>query len=83
MLDRARDEPQSIFETLNTKGLELSETDKIRNYLLMGQTADAQTRLYKDLWYPIEQRFRNKDPQFNSFMRHYLMLKTQKKPGEA
>ena len=80
VLDRARDEPQSIFETLNTKGLALSETDKIRNYLLMGQTADAQNKLYNDLWYPIEQRFRNKDPQFNSFMRHYLMLKTQKKP---
>jgi len=80
VLDRAQDEPQSIFETLNTKGLELSETDKIRNYLLMGQTADSQTRLYNDLWYPIEQRFRNEDQQFNSFMRHYLMLKTQKKP---
>ena len=80
VLERARDEPQSIFETLNTKGLELSETDKIRNYLLMGKDLDSQTRLYNDLWYPIEQRFRNKDQQFNSFMRHYLMLKTQKKP---
>ena len=82
VLDRAQDEPQSIFETLNTKGLELSETDKIRNYLLMGKTHDSQTRLYNDLWYPIEQRFRNKDQQFNSFMRHYLMLKTQKKPAK-
>lgn len=82
VLDRTRDEPQSIFETLNTKGLELSETDKIRNYLLMGKTHDSQTRLYNDLWYPIEDRFRNKDQQFNSFMRHYLMLKTQKKPAK-
>lgn len=80
VLDRAQDEPQSIFETLNTKGLTLSETDKIRNYLLMGQTADSQNKLYNNLWYPIEDRFRNKDQQFDSFMRHYLMLKTQKKP---
>ncbi len=80
VLDPNRDEPQSIFETLNTKGLELSETDKIRNYLLIGQTADFQTRLYNDLWYPIEQRFRNKDQQFNRFMRHYLTLKTRKIP---
>lgn len=80
VLDRAQDEPQSIFETLNTKGLDLSETDKIRNYLLMGKDLDSQTRFYNDLWYPIEQRFRNKDQQFNSFIRHYLMLKTRKKP---
>ena len=80
VLERDRDEPQSIFETLNTKGLVLSETDKIRNYLLMGKPHDSQTRLYKDLWYPIEERFRNKDPQFNRFMRHYLTLKTQKIP---
>ena len=80
VLDPTQDEPQSIFETLNTKGLELSETDKIRNYLLMGQTADSQTKLYNDLWYPIEQRFRNEDQQFKRFMRHYLTLKTQKIP---
>ena len=83
VLDRNRDEPQSIFETLNTKGLELSETDKIRNYLLMGKTHDSQTRLYNDLWYPIEDRFRNEDPQFNRFMRHYLTLKTQKIPRKS
>ena len=80
VLERARDEPQSIFETLNTKGLTLSETDKIRNYLLMGQTADSQNKLYNDLWYPIEERFRNEDRQFNRFMRHYLTLKTQNIP---
>ena len=79
VLDRARDEPQSIFETLNTKGLTLSETDKIRNYLLMGKTPDTQNKLYKDLWYPIEDRFRNEDRHFNYFMRHYLTLETQKK----
>ena len=80
VLDRTQDEPQSIFETLNTKGLELSETDKIRNYLLMGKTVDSQTKLYNDLWYPIERRFRNEDQQFKRFMRHYLTLKTQKIP---
>ena len=37
VLDPAQDNPQLIFETLNTKGLDLSEVDKIRNYLLMGQ----------------------------------------------
>ena len=80
VLDPAQDNPQLIFEALNAKGLDLSQTDLIRNYLLMGQTADSQTRLYNDLWYPIEQRFRNEDQQFKRFMRHYLTLKTQKIP---
>ena len=80
VLEPAQDNPQLIFETLNTKGLELSETDKIRNYLLMGKDLDSQTRLYNDLWYPIEQRFRNEDQHFKRFMRHYLTLKTRKIP---
>lgn len=80
VLERDRDEPQLIFETLNTKGLNLLETDKIRNYLLMGKTLDSQNKLYNDLWYPIEERFRNEDTQFKRFMRHYLTLKTQKIP---
>ena len=80
VLEPARDNPQLIFETLNTKGLELSETDKIRNYLLMGKDLDSQTRLYNDLWYPIEQRFRNEDQHLKRFMRHYLTLKTRKIP---
>ena len=80
VLERTRDNPQFIFETLNTKGLELSETDKIRNYLLMGKDLDSQTRLYNDLWYPIERRFRNEDRHFERFMRHYLTLKTGRIP---
>ena len=80
VLDPAQDNPQLIFEALNAKGLDLSEVDLIRNYLLMGQDPDSQTRLYNDLWFPIEDRFRNKDTQFKRFMRHYLTLKTRKIP---
>ena len=80
VLEPPQDNPQLIFETLNTKGLELSEIDKIRNYLLMGQDPDSQARLYNDLWFPIEARFRNEDTQFKRFMRHYLTLKTRSIP---
>ena len=82
VLNRDRDKPQSIFETLNTKGLDLTETDKIRNYLLMGKDLDSQTRLYNNLWYPIEERFRNEDQHFKRFMRHYLTLKTRNIPNQ-
>ena len=80
VLDPPQDNPQLIFETLNAKGLDLSAVDLIRNYLLMGQDRDSQTRLYNDLWFPIEQRFRNEDKHFRHFMRHYLTLKTRQIP---
>ena len=80
VLDPSQDNPQLIFETLNAKGLDLSQADLIRNYLLMGQDSNSQTRLYNDLWFPIEQRFRNEDKQFDRFMRHYLTLKTRRIP---
>jgi len=48
------DDPQLIFESLNSTGLDLSEGDKIRNYILMGQTARQQERFYEAYWEPIE-----------------------------
>ena len=82
VLEPSQDNPQLIFETLNAKGLDLSQADLIRNYLLMGQDSNSQTRLYNDLWFPIEQRFRNADRQFDRFMRHYLTLKTRRIPRQ-
>ena len=81
VLDPAQDNPQLIFETLNAKGLDLSEVDLIRNYLLMGQDPDSQTRLYNDLWFPIEDGFRNEGQHFRHFMRHYLTLNTKQIPN--
>lgn len=49
------DNPQLIFESLNSTGLELSEGDKIRNYILMGQPNDLQTKYYEKYWNKIEE----------------------------
>ena len=77
-----QDKPQLIFEGLNAKGLSLTEADKIRNYVLMGQTHNYQTRLYEEFWYRIEELFRNEDSkQFDRFMRNYLTLKTGRIPA--
>lgn len=46
-LDRTRDNPQLIFESMNSTGLELSQADLIRNYILMGLEPQLQTELYK------------------------------------
>lgn len=48
------DNPQSVFESLNAKGLKLSDADKIRNYILMDFDYETQERLYTEYWEPME-----------------------------
>src|SRR5260221_11458 len=76
-LDRDHDNPQLIFESLISTGMDLSQADLIRNYVLMGLDNDEQARLYKSYWYPMEQSFRHTDDpyQFDRFMRDYLTVK--------
>ena len=57
MLDPTEDNPQLIFESLNSTGLSLSSADLIRNYVLMGQEPKFQNRLYETCWFPMEADF--------------------------
>lgn len=66
------DDPQLIFESLNSTGLDLSEADKIRNYLLMSLSPKKQDDLYTAYWNPIEE-FTNYDA--SPFVRDYLTMK--------
>lgn len=77
-LTRGDDNPQLIFESMNSTGKELSQADLVRNFVLMGLEPDLQTRLYKDYWRPIELEFGQQayGEDFDAFMRHYLTLKT-------
>ena len=77
-LDRAHDNPQLIFESMNSTGLELSQADLIRNYVLMGLEPDRQEKLYNDYWRPMEMAFGQDaySKHFDGFMRHYLTIKT-------
>jgi uncharacterized protein with ParB-like and HNH nuclease domain/predicted transport protein len=77
-LDRDHDNPQLIFESLNSTGLELSQADLIRNYVLMRLEPVVQEELYNDHWYPMEQSFGqvNYVQLFDRFMRDYLTVKT-------
>jgi len=76
-LDKDHDNPQLIFESLNSTGMDLSQADLIRNYVLMGLDNEEQTKLYKDYWYPMEQGFHYAEgtDQFDRFMRDYLTVK--------
>ncbi len=77
-LDRGHDNPQLIFESLNSTGKELSQADLIRNFVLMGLPPKEQTELYTEHWRPMEVAFGQEAyaTHFDSFMRHYLTLKT-------
>lgn len=66
------DDPQLIFESLNSTGLDLSEADKIRNYMLMSLTPAEQDDLYTRFWNPIEENTKY-DP--SPFVRDYLTMK--------
>ena len=75
-LKRNYDNPQLIFESLNSKGVKLSLADLMRNYVLMEQEPDFQNRLYETYWYPMQQRFgKEYTKRFHHFIRDYLTLK--------
>lgn len=69
------DDPQLIFESLNSTGLDLSEADKIRNYLLMSLSPAEQDDLYTRFWNPIEE---NTSYKPTPFVRDYLTMKQGK-----
>lgn len=75
-LEQGKDNPQLIFESMNSTGLDLTQADLIRNFMLMGLEPRAQTKLYTDYWKPMEERFAGRDPQdFDRFVRDYLSLR--------
>ncbi len=76
-LDRNYDSPQLIFESMNSTGLDLSQADLIRNYILIGLEHSEQLEIYDGYWFPMEQSFGQTEysTQFDRFMRDYLTIK--------
>lgn len=75
-LEREHDDPQTIFESLNSTGKELSQSDLIRNYILMGMDKDTQQNLYNNVWRIFEQLFghETQDYYMDCFFRDYLTM---------
>ena len=82
-LSREQDNPQLIFESMNSTGRELTQADLIRNFILMGLEPEHQTRLYEEHWRPMEVEFGQEGygRHFDSFMRHYLTVRTGEIPN--
>lgn len=83
-LDLKHDDPQLIFESLNSTGLKLSQADLIRNFLLMKLNPSQQEKIYKNYWHPVEKKFssnlknsKDEDKIFNRFFRDYLTIKNE------
>jgi len=79
-LERDKDNPQLIFESLNSTGLNLSQADLIRNYILMRQPAPLQKELYEKYWFPMEQNFGEQINLLTNFIRDFLTLKQKAIP---
>ena len=82
-LEKGKDDPQKIFESLNSTGLDLSQGDLIRNYILMDLERGEQNRIYKEIWIPIENNCKVSDGSeitsyVSDFIRDYFTLKTEK-----
>lgn len=85
-LDRQKDNPQRIFESLNSTGLELSQADLIRNYILMGLSRTNQEKIYKSYWEVIEKNAKDETlnkTRVSDFIRNYLTLKNKKIPNKS
>ncbi|MGL2878394.1 GmrSD restriction endonuclease domain-containing protein [Helicobacter pylori] len=81
-LERGKDNPQLIFESMNSTGKDLTQTDLIRNYILMGLEPEKQKIFYEKYWRAMEEDFKQNETLFNRFVRHYLTIKTGKIPNE-
>lgn len=85
-LDRDKDDPQRIFESLNSTGLELSQADLIRNYILMGLNRKDQNMIYRDYWEVIEKLAKDEASnvsKVSDFIRDYLTLDNKKIPNKG
>ncbi|WP_100975048.1 DUF262 and DUF1524 domain-containing protein [Helicobacter pylori] len=81
-LKKGKDDPQLIFESMNSKGIELTQTDLIRNYIVMETEVKKQEDFYNQYWRAMEEDFKQNEKLFNRFVRHYLTIKTGKIPNE-
>jgi uncharacterized protein with ParB-like and HNH nuclease domain len=84
-LERGKDDPQRIFESLNSTGLDLSQSDLIRNYILMDLDPKNQNKIFEQIWSPIEENARDLVKQksvVSDYIRDYLTLRNKKIPNK-
>lgn len=84
-LERDKDNPQRIFESLNSTGLDLSQSDLIRNFILMDLPAKVQNKIFETIWNPIEENAKDivkQKSMVSDYIRDYLTLRNKKIPNK-
>lgn len=74
-LKNGEDDPQLIFESLNSTGLDLTDADKVRNFILMDKSSKEQEELYNNYWNKVE---KNTIYNVTNFIRDYMTMKEKK-----
>lgn len=84
-LERGHDDPQAIFESLNSTGMDLKDSDLIRNYLLMALDSEVQSDIYNNIWRPTELLFdyEHQSELLDNFFRDYLTMKLGRIPRKT
>ncbi|MBC7747815.1 MAG: DUF4268 domain-containing protein [Methylotenera sp.] len=85
-LERDKDDPQRIFESLNSTGLDLSQSDLIRNFILMDLPPKDQNRIFETIWNPIEENAKDivkQNSLVSEYIRDYLTLRNKKIPNKS
>ncbi|MGN8520742.1 GmrSD restriction endonuclease domain-containing protein [Helicobacter pylori] len=80
-LKKEKYDPQLIFESMNSKGMELAQTDLIRNYIIMETEVEKQKIFYEKYWRAMEEELKQNEKLFNQLVRHYLTIKTREIPN--
>ena len=77
------DDPQQIFESLNATGRPLTESEKVKNWLLMGLEDEEQQDLHDNYWIPIERSLgaQHTTIPVDLFLRDVLRMRTGKNLG--
>ncbi|MFP6287085.1 DUF262 domain-containing protein [Helicobacter pylori] len=81
-LKKEKDDPQLIFESMNSKGIELTQEDLIRNYIIMETEVGKRKDFYNQYWRAMEEDFKQNETLFKRFVKHYLTIKIGKIPNE-
>lgn len=80
-LEKGKDDPQFIFESMNSKGIGLTQTDLIRNYIVMETEIEKQEGFYNKYWRAMEEEFKQNEKWFDRFVQHYVTIKTREIPN--
>ena len=78
-LERGIDDPQAVFESLNSTGMTLRTSDLVRNFILMKLDEPQQTHLYDLHWSELDRMFKGNEAVFDDFIRDYLDMTTGRK----